>query len=277
MIALCRLCATFTEPSELETMICELESKLTVCCGWKQSQMEIQMPQKACNSCVEDLQRSWNFVERIQAAEAQLIKMLSEKTISNEFEELDNSDVKGDFITAQPYPDSFDAIDSKCITDDDKVGFEVPFDSDADDADITINDINVFGEPVNYLETNIMQKKSTKSNRHRKEQKIDPFLSKLITEDFLNDGTISSNGVEKLTKLFPKMKTLSWDDCQYKCNKCHRILKGAQILYAHVRSIHMNELMSTKISCFYCNFEHRREYIVNHHIASEHFIHLKYL
>lgn len=80
MYSLCRLCATCTEPSELITEMVELESKLSLCCGWQPAQNETQMPKKACNSCVRELQRSWNLVEQIRGAETQLNKLLAEQT-----------------------------------------------------------------------------------------------------------------------------------------------------------------------------------------------------
>lgn len=278
MNSLCRLCATCPEPSELVTEIGSLESKLAVCCGWKPSEKEIEMPQKACTACFEELDRSWNLVERIREAETKLCKMLSEKPIPKRFEEPEHAEVKLEAVAADADSDSFDVIEPKVTINDDKADVPFAFGTDGhfgDDDDE--DDVNVFGEPVNYLES-VQQKRSKKSRRPKKEQQDDGFLSKLTSVDFLSDGTISKNGIQKLTNSFPDMKTMSWNDCQYKCTKCDgRILKGAQVLYAHVRSIHVDELMSMKISCFYCNFKHRREYIVNQHIATEHFVHLKYL
>lgn len=273
MNSLCRLCATYTEPNELVTNLIELESKLMLCCGWKPSLMEMHMPKNVCNFCVDELLRSWNLVERIRAAETKLNKILSENTITNQFDEHQNLKIEVDIDAEQV--DSFGEIEVKYVDnvkDDDEVDFDVPFDNNDDDND----DINVYGEPVNYLRTK-KRNRASRSNKNNNEQKNDPFLSKLTTEDFLDDGTISCNGIEKLTKLFPDMKKMSWNDCQYKCTQCNRILKGAQVLYAHVRSIHVDELMSMKISCFYCKFKHRREYILNQHVATEHFAHLKFL
>lgn len=283
MNSLCRLCATFTEPNGLITDICDLQSKLMIFCAWTQSEMEIQMPQKVCNLCVDEVLRSWNFAERIQAAKKQFDKILSEQSAPNRFDDQMNSEIKVDF-DAEPEDADFSeipgVIETKLIVpdlsdsnDDTDVDFE--FDGNDDDD----GDFEVFGEPVNYLSTNKRNEsfQSILPRRFKKEQKNDPFLSKLSTKDFLMDGSISDNGIEKLTKSFPDMKTMLWNDCQYKCSPCNRILKGAQNLYSHVRSIHMHELASVKISCFYCKFEHRREYIVNQHIATKHFHHLKYL
>lgn len=281
MSQLCRLCAAYTEPSQLTTEISELEAKLMLCCGWKPSEMEIQMPKMACNLCAAELQRSWSLVERIRAAEQTLNKVLSESEVTKPYDEHHHLNVKVEIEPEQA--NFFDEVELKYTDnanddeDDEEVDFDTPFDSNDNNDDDNKMDIDVFGEPVNYLDS-VKPQKSTKSIKDEKEHKNDPFLSKLNPEDFLEDGSISCNAIERLAKTSPDMEKMSWNDCQYKCIRCnHRILKGAQVLYAHVRSIHVDELMSMKISCFYCNFKHRREYILNQHIAAKHFAHLKFL
>lgn len=280
MFALCRLCAQCTVPSELTTEIVELESKLTLCCGWQPSTNEFQMPKKACNSCVNDLQRSWNLVEQIRGAETQLNKLLSEQMQND-----DQQTVK--FKAEQDVEQTNFVFDTKFDEDEDYFndgGGEGGSDKDND------NDHgNVFGESINYFneEDSKPEKKlcktsqepaKKKSNKSNKTQpKNDPFFATLNSEDFLDNGQISLNGVTKLTKLYPDMKTMTWNECQYNCTKCKQMLKGANNMYSHMRSIHCDDpKMSVKLSCFYCNFKHRREATINRHISTEHFEHLKF-
>lgn len=63
MFSLCRLCAACTDATELTTEISTLEAKLEFCCGWKLSENEARMPQKACDLCVDQLQKSCDLLK----------------------------------------------------------------------------------------------------------------------------------------------------------------------------------------------------------------------
>lgn len=288
MLSLCRLCAQCPVPSELTTEIVELEPKLALCCGWQPSNIEFQMPKKACNSCVDELQRSWNLVEQIREAETQLNKLLSEQIQDNS--NRNDSRQTVEFKSEQNVEQTNYIFDTKFDADDDYFNDGGGGDGDDDyyDNDSNIDEHGaVFGESINYVKEE--ETKPEKSPRKTEKEpaakrkpnknhfKNDPFLATLNPEDFLDDGQISVNAVEKLTKLNPDMSTMSWNDCQYNCTKCKQILKGASNMYAHMRSMHIDDpKMSVKLSCFYCNFKHRREATINTHIATEHFEHLKF-
>lgn len=270
MFSLCRLCAKYTKPDELVTDITELESKLIRCYQWKPSENEVQMPKKACTLCVNELQRSWDFFERIDAAEKKLNKLISEQTRST----TDTTENHSNSIGIKAEPDIQQQLSLIELE-------ESKHDSnlDADNGDNCDIDDDVFGESIGYFNdesSHSNENQLTEPPKPKVEKKHDPFLAPLGAEDCFDNGSISAEGVAKLESLFSDMKTMSWNDCQYKCTNCNRIIKGSHNLYSHIRSIHLNELMSIKISCFYCNFNHRREYTLNQHIATEHFIHLKF-
>lgn len=261
MLKLCRLCAKCTEPTDLTTNISDVESKLTICCGWKPLEYEIQMPNKACKLCVDKLQMCWDFVESVWAAEKQLNKLLSEVRANTEVE-----------------TKSGEIIDSvKCELE------EVKYSSDEHEADDNgFDDESIFGEPIDYsndddsCHTNDQPMESPKKLRKRKRAKNDPFPSELAPEDCLKGGLISTSGIMKLEKLYPEMKSMTWNDVEYKCDKCNRTFKGINQFYTHIRSIHIEEVVSIKVPCVYCNTKYRREFALNRHIATEHFQHLKY-
>lgn len=263
MFSLCRLCAKYTEPTELVSGISELESKLTLCCGWKPSENEVlQYPQKVCNLCVDQLQQSWNFAEIVWAAEEKLNKILSEVNQTNtdqlmpHIEQIIPVSIKYEPEIYSIEPDVFDH-----------------------NFDVTTFDCPAIESDVESSRSNKNTKKRNKSLEKSTENldiKSDPFLIQLTEKDCLVDGTISVNGVAKLEKIFPEMKTMTWNDCQYKCDKCNRSFKSPQNFFAHNRSIHLKEVPTMAFSCFYCNSKHRREYTLNRHITIEHFQHLKF-
>lgn len=264
MFSLCRLCATCTELTELT--VSELEPKLALCCGWMPSDNEVLLPKKACHTCVDQLQRSWNFVEQIRAAEKQLNKLLSEQIETKSDECLTNI---GD-IKTEDEPKEDENL------------FELEESKPNPNEDVYDDEEDVFGESIDYFDDESThsneedQKESIKKNCDRKQTISDPFLAPLAPEDRLESGLIGPTGLKKLEKLFPDMKTMSWSDCQYKCAKCDQIIRGPLNLYSHIRSMHTEELPSIKVSCFYCGIKHRRELTLHRHIATEHFVHLKF-
>lgn len=289
MFSLCRLCAQCPVPSELTTEIVELEPKLLVCCGWQPSKSELQMPNKACNFCVNELQRSWNLIEQIREAEKQLDKLLKEQVQANSNQ---NDDQQMLQFKAEQYVEqtnhTFDTKFDVSMDDDYFNDGGGGRDDDYNDEDSNIEDYGeVFGESINYIkvEKSETEKKTEKPQKEpaKKKQpninnfKNDPFFATLNSEDFLEDGQLSLEAVAKLTKLNPDMTTMSWSECQYNCTKCKRVLKGATTMYSHMRSIHIDDpKMSVKLSCFYCDYKNRREANINRHIATEHFEHLKF-
>lgn len=259
------------EMSETTTEISELKSKLTFCCGWKPSEDEIKMPQNACNRCVERLQRSWDFAESVWAAEGQLMKLAGESVESVEVWSselvLPDEPIKREQIEPQAVPkeQSLDELDESYY----------PFDNVDTVFDHSDND-NADNKSVHSSKSRSESGSPTKLEGSKKQPPKDPFLSVLTPDDYLEGGLISKDGVAKLEKSHSKTMSTTWNDCQYKCDKCDKLFKGPHTFYAHIRSIHMEELLSIKVSCFYCNSKHRREFGLNRHIANEHFPHLKY-
>lgn len=243
------------------------------------------MPNKACKCCVDELLRSWNFVEKIREAEKQLDKLLSEQ-MQDTFNQNDNQQTM-EFKTEQCIEQTNHAIDNKLDARMDDDYFN-DCGGGYDENDSSIDDHGeVFGESIDYVkdECSESETKNTKPQKEssKKKQpntnnlKNDPFFATLNPEDFLENGQLSSAAVTKLTKLNPDMTTMSWSECQYKCTKCKQILKGATHLFSHMRSMHIDDpKMSVKLSCFYCDFKHAREATINRHISTEHFEHLQF-
>lgn len=264
MFCLCRLCAKYTEPMELIIDVSELESKLSVCCGWKPSVNEEQFPQKACNSCVDQLQRNWTFAESVLAAEEQLIKLISELSQADASEPCERISS----LTVKQEPEI-------CLIDLEE--FDQNFDTTIFDCPVIESDcVRSDAESLHSSKSTKKRKKSLKRTPQRRRPKSEPFLAALIEKDCISDGTISADGVAKLEKLFPEMRTMTWSDCQFKCDKCSRTFNSPQNFFAHSRSRHLEDIPTMKFSCFYCNSKHRREYTLNRHIAEDHFPHLKF-
>lgn len=234
--------------TEKTTELSELEPKLSVCCGWRQSENDVQLPHKACSACVDQLQKSWSFAESVWAAENQLNKLIRESNVV------------------------------ECLPEKTEIKVE---ENDSEESDAMI-DCDVFIEPIDYSDDadshseDQIPAKTAKIKTVQKTSSKDQFLSVLTDEERLESGLISASGISKLEKLYPDMKSVSWNDLQYQCKNCDRHFTGARIFCAHIRSMHIEEVMSIVVPCSYCNSNHRREYQLNRHIVAEHFPHLKY-
>lgn len=261
MFSLCRLCAKCMEATDLSVEISEIRTKLELCCGWKPSENEIEMPQKACTLCADRLETSWIFAESVWMAEKQLSK------ISNDIDYFQNDEGKLTIeeISINPLKTEPDAVSSDIEV------FEQFIEIAAFDCPIIQSDAE---DSSNRRTQN--RKKEMKKPVIKEKSNSDPFLATLTEDDRLVGGMISADGVAKLEKLFPEMGNMSWNDCQFNCKKCKRIINGPHNFFAHNRSLHLEEIPSMKFVCFYCNFKHKREFNLNKHIASEHFPHLKY-
>lgn len=270
MFSLCRLCAKCPEPNQLTIKLSELEIKLAICCGWQRSKNENQMPKKVCNSCADRLQSSWNFVEGVWAAEKQLHKLIKDQIRLDSDDEL--------IQTVQPKEKIDVAFELEEFKKDE---IEVDPSEDID------NDYGIFGEALDYSNdddsTNLNDKqpgefesKSTSGRKQRRRRINDPFLAAVNYDERLGNGLISVNGISRLENLFPNMKSISWNDCQYRCDECNQTFKGSCQFYCHIRSKHNEDLLSIKVPCVYCNATFRRDIALNRHIAAEHFSHLKF-
>lgn len=283
MFSFCRLCAKWMDGTDLSTELCELQPKLTFCCNWKPSPNEEKMPKKVCYVCVERLESCWNFTKSIWAAEKQLNKLILEaveaitEEITTHLQEIKSEPTMPklkDFSILLERADTSTLVDNNSA--------EVETEIDAAEYGGGGDDDDVFGEPISYSDDGCVEpiKSNQKENTNKKRKKghvqKDIFLSNLTPKDMESSGLVSENGIKKLEEILPNMKTISWNDCQYKCDKCDRIFQGPNNYYAHIRSIHSDEAMSINVPCFYCNTKHRRDHALNKHIASEHFVHLKY-
>lgn len=210
MFSICRLCANCKDDIELTTQITELESKLALCCGWYPTENEIQLPTKACDNCVDELDKCWYFAQSVRNAEQKLNKLLMEQNDltavdTAEYNELLADDkIKIDpgilAVELKEFENSCDENNGN-NGDEDEAIFDNPFiDSDAECS------------TSNKIQINLPD--------------VDPFLDHLIDEDRIADGTVSAGGVYKLEKLYPEMKTMSWTNCLYKCEKCNQTIQG---------------------------------------------------
>lgn len=264
MFSLCRLCAEYKNSDELKTEIIELESKLTLCCDWNASSNVSEMPPKACDSCVGQLEKSWCFAKSVKAAEKKLSKLISEQ---NRKESTDDEVITNDDAILS---NSFEVKPDICNVEINEL--EINEENDIfDDPDDPTTYSNVDSEVSSENELIKITKKTTDEKKS-----LDPFLAQLTDEDRLGDGAISVNGVAKLEQLFPEMKSMSWTECEYKCDKCNRIFKGPHKFYAHNRSLHFDNIHSVTFKCVYCKSRHGREYTLSRHIAAKHFPHLKF-
>lgn len=302
MLSLCRLCANCMDGIETSIDISELEPKLRVCCGWNQSENEWRMPRKACKMCADELQRCWSFSEKVRTAEQKLNKLTSEMVLNECELTSEIEEVSMGLVKEEMYVDSIGLENFE--HDFDSGGFDDPvYGSDSESlylnktkikkckkptkkkkkatkkTKLSVNSVQAVQSNENTIgvkgERTKKHKESTSKTAEKMSSDVDPFLAALSDDDRLNDGKINENGVKKLEKLFPAMKTMTWIECQYKCKKCNQTFKSSANYFAHNRSYHLEETKSMDYFCFYCNSKHRREYTLNRHIAETHFSHLK--
>lgn len=284
MFRLCRLCAKYTEPIELVTGIAELESKLTLCCGWQPSKNEEKFPQNACNSCVRQLEQSWNFAENVRAAGEKFHRIASEQILTDTVElhprSADNTSLKIRFGGFEQNLDIEEEKPHEIMTESNEMHadelqqyIEEVTKTEPELVDHDYLNVTAFDCPE--IESDVESSHSQKSSDNSLPI-TDPILAQISEKYCLADGTISANGIHELEKLFPGTKTMTWSSCQFKCHKCNRSFESLQNYYSHNRSRHLEEMKSMMFSCFYCDSKHSREYFLNRHIAGEHFPHLKF-
>lgn len=262
MFSLCRLCARCKDDTELTVPISEIQSKLSLFCGWKPSESEAQMPPKACTVCVDELDRSLDFFQTISAGEEQLLKLISEQKEAESNDLVPQvEEIMLDVIKLEP-----EAVDEICTQEHGNSHENVAMNG-PDQVSEKEHSIKAL---QNETTTDISTKKVPNCSSSER------FLKELNDDDCLADGTITAAGVAKLEKIIPSIKTISWSSCQFECKRCDQMFEGATKFFAHNHSIHFENVSRMEFSCFYCDYKHRREYILNRHIAKAHFGHLKY-
>lgn len=205
MNSICRLCANSKDEIDLTAQISELESKLALCCGWYPTENETKLPTKVCGTCVDELDKCYCFAQSVRDAEIKLKKLLAEQNDSITIEVTEFNDlIADDTIKVDPniYSLELKEVDSS-------------FDNyDASEA--------IFDDPITDSDT----ERSNSSKIEKSLPDSDPFLDHLNEEDRIVDGTVSTSGVSKLEQLYPEMKTTSWTNCVYKCDKCNLTYEG---------------------------------------------------
>lgn len=201
------------------------------------------------------------------------------------------------FLLEKNDPLTINAIASNGVIEDDPSVRSV----DSKVLDESLDDTDLGGDTVDALDDHISDSDAKYLDYSKIDQNLtNPFLKHLNDEDRIVDGTIRAIGVLKLQKLYPAMKTLSWTDCLYNCEKCnqtfqgktkaseiklmltkfnsfpHSIQQGPHNFYAHNTSKHFDEVQSMEFACYYCRSKHKREYTLSPHMAQEHFTHLKF-
>lgn len=266
MLSLCRLCAKCKGESELNVLTSEIISKMSVVFRWESSQSEIYMPTKVCNFCVEELNRTFEFVQNTSAGQEVLLKLISEikQTESNQFE---IKELRLELVKLEPsvYIDDDDDISNQEMV---TSCLDTPPSSASDRESLEDSDHNDdrMKEVDDQMEEVVKRVQTTS----------DAFLFPLSGENCLSDGTINADGVEKLEKIFPQMEDISWSTCQFKCNRCEKTFDGANKYFAHNHGIHLEDVCSMEFVCFYCDFKTRRDFLLHRHIHQSHFVHLKY-
>lgn len=244
MISICRLCAKEKEPNEFVSDINNLKELLLKMFLWQKSENENQLPQSVCGSCVDRLQSCWDFIKNIHEAEKKLNEMIEKRlgtaSTSVEIFYCDGENLEGD-------------------------------------TDIVKSEYN-YGIPEAQSGDENKGNNDDDSDQETSEMRLsqDGFLHRLHRKYCLVDGSISDAGLTKLVQKFPLMKTFLWDDCEYKCDKCPEIIKGSNHFFQHFKSLHYADQASYRIICFYCNYVQKSLFQLNQHIASSHYIHLKY-
>lgn len=213
MFSICRLCANCKDDIELTTQVTELQSKLNLCCSWYPTENEIQLPTKACDNCVDELDKCWYFAQSVRDAEHKLNKLLSEQ---NEVSITGNVKQFDEFME-----------DNKIKVDPDILAVELKvFDNSCDDDEGDADDdgVAIFDGLINSIESDAECSTSNKTKVALPD--VDPFLDHLNDDDRIADGTVSGSGVSKLEELYPEMRTMSWTNCLYKCEKCNQTIQG---------------------------------------------------
>lgn len=296
MCSFCRFCAQEKKDGELLTHLQDVSEMFRRIHSRFDSESSHQLPQRICGPCSEQLLNCWNFIEQIESAEKKLTEMIMNRSenahpveeiivcensiliFEPKIEILEPSD--GEKVIQKA--ETLDATD----TEEGDQGAELIIESDTDQSNQKV-------EPMDESDTEqCYQKKNQKNegeqiddeikrqeynlNRKRRRMKYVKFFSEVPRHDILADGSISDKTVSKLKQIYSEMKTISWETCKYKCDKCSEITQGSNQFFIHFQSKHFDELDSYRFPCYNCNDVYESLFKLNRHIATQHYIHLRY-
>lgn len=300
MFSFCRFCAQKKKRVELVTNLQNVPEMYTRICPKYDSKYLHQLPQQICSPCSDQLSNCWKFIEQIESAEKKLTEMIinrSEKALpleevivcensilvfESKVEHLKPSDMKKSTQEAKMLDESntqhsnqgaesMDASDGEQSN----IKAELADESDTNESDTEESnqrDQDNQGEQIDQE----IKRQEYNLNRKRRRMKYVKFFSKVPRSEILADGTISNKTVTKLEQTYPEMKTISWETCKYKCDKCSQVVEGMNPFFIHFQSKHFEELDSYRFRCYNCNDVHESLFKLNRHIAIQHYIHLRY-
>lgn len=259
MFRFCRLCAEKKTLKQLTTDVYQVKEMLFKILRWKKLDNETQLPQRVCDLCVESLNKCCNFIEGVKLADVKL-----------------NGMTKKQHFTRSSVSANIEAI----YFEDEKVENEQDIKNDANDEQEDINEADNCINDEEFTDETPQPKSSDcrKEPNKRKRNQLhgNKFLESCPQEYRLSDGTISVEGVTKLEQNWPEMKTITWDQCKYKCDKCPKIIEGPIQFYEHFNAFHMDELKDYRFICYHCGDIQQDLINLNIHIGMKHILHLRY-
>lgn len=251
----CRLCANVKTPRQLTCSIDDqslnIEQKLIDCCRWKlyDNYETYNLPQRICNACFKNLERSWAFAESVtQAQQELLIRAVDSKPlVLLEIECADTIENKLDHI---------------------------------EEIKVSLSPHNVFNYEYDFEETmpetsnykrmttkgNESNELETKGIKYKNRLDIDQLLALLSENDKNEDGTINK---EKILEL----DLDDWSMVKWRCCVCKSIHENTRQLKAHFERNHTTD--SLRLLCSFCNSSFGGRRSVLRHIIKKHRPYLK--
>lgn len=268
MLNFCRLCAEEKPPQELTSSILKLRDKLIMCCQWKPSQVEHNMPQSICDFCNQELYICSSFIEKVEAAREKLEKMVVKVE-----QDCDEVSPALDFVNVIVKEQESEVSDNNETS---------PCDDDCDNRQS--EDEN---PPPIETESRVVDKREERTQIKKlkavhpalvtairfKHDSID-FFKVLAKDDSNADGSLKEGSLEKLEQHFPYIRTHFWDEYDYKCSGCEKCFRNAAEFRSHCHLMHENE--SLRYNCVYCNKQYGQFSFLSRHITDRHMTHLKY-
>lgn len=303
MEVVCRLCGDKKPQSQIKCSIedqdLNIEQKLIDCCRWQLYQSYDNLPQDLCIECFQQLQRCWEFAEKVSQAQQKLIDNLTEccemksqdpfdVTVKSEFQVNNDSNDS----PVEPWNEPDDWNENHSSSSNENLSFHAKMEECADEETSNPVEIEEYDKPINgkQLDPNAKNVNSNyfmendEDEVKKKNQKITneaterwtpgniSFPDCLSADDRNTDGTVK---IEAITNF----GLVTWTMLQNRCNECEASFITSVELQRHHKLRHTSTAF--RFRCWFCNesAENKSHYdksSLKRHIVRCHVPHLEY-
>lgn len=258
----CRLCANVKTPRQLicsiEDQSLNIEQKLIDCCRWKsyENYSTYSLPQKICNACMRNLEKSWTFAESVTQAQQTLLTQIV--------------DIKPTVLL------QIESVDPNISTNlEEMVTIE--------EIKLSISPLHFCYDDDNFDESLMIEKNEFKLNDDGKSNvdeirtnaKI-PTVRDSINNNFLgflSNGDKMANGIINAEKVLD-LNLDDWSMIKWRCYICSGIFGEHCQLKRHFDQNH--QYSTFRYLCWYCDTSFRQRPSVARHIIHRHRPYLKH-